>query len=215
MPFSNGFSFLRLRAESAPKPFVSKKTMEFDDFQSCITLPRDRSGARSVSKTCSKITFPKRENQYFSSFFFVFGLAAPRINKNAAKMASEVLPERLQGSPGDPAGAQNRSTSRLRPARGARQVIFVISGGLPGSPGAEFPPPGRNSRPRDPSPAPMSRPGAEFPPWSWEPGEGAWGGGGVQRASRSGPRRPKKASKKHQRRDPRSPCKYLRALLCN
>ena len=118
-----------------PSRSYRKNQWNYDDFQSCITLPRDRSGARSVSKTCSKITFPKRELTLFIYLFFSFWHRRAAVQKNAAKMTPEALPESLQGSPGDPLGAQNRSTSRLRPARGARQVIFEISGGLPGSPG--------------------------------------------------------------------------------
>ena len=128
MHFSNGFSFFWLRAESAPKPLVSKKPMEFDAFQSWFRRPRDRSSARSVSKTCSKKRLPEEKQIYFLHFFCFWPPRAAD-QKTAAKMASEVLPERLQ------TGAQNRSTSRLRPARGARQVIFEISGGLPGSRG--------------------------------------------------------------------------------
>ena len=127
--------FFWLRAESAPKPLVSKKPMEFDDFQSWFRRPRDRSSARSVSKTCSKKRLPEDRKSIFFFIFFCFWPPRAADQKTAAKMASEVLPERLQGSPGDPAGAQNRSTSRLRPARGARQVMFGILGGLPGRPG--------------------------------------------------------------------------------
>ena len=79
------FVFFWLRAESAPKPIVSKKPMEFDDFQSWFRRPRDRSGARSVSKTCSKIDFPKREKTLLFLVFDVFGLAAPRFKKMMPK----------------------------------------------------------------------------------------------------------------------------------
>ena len=55
------YSCFGLRAENAPKPFVSKKQRHLMSFQSCFRRPRDRSGAKSVSKTCSKNAFPKRE----------------------------------------------------------------------------------------------------------------------------------------------------------
>ena len=77
----------------------------------------------------------EKHKPYFFLYFIGFWPRRAAVQKIAAKMAPEALPESLQGSPGDPPGAQNRSTSRLRPARGARQVIFEISGRLPGSPG--------------------------------------------------------------------------------
>jgi len=79
------FVFFWLRAESAPKPIVSKKPMEFDDFQSWFRRPRDRSSARSVSKTCSKKRLPEEKKTRIFFFFFVFGLPAPRIKKMLPK----------------------------------------------------------------------------------------------------------------------------------
>ena len=55
-------------------------------------------------------------------------------NKNL-KMESKGVPKVSKWSQHALPGAQHRSTSRLRPARGARQVMFGILGGLPGRPG--------------------------------------------------------------------------------
>ena len=135
MHFSNGFCFFLAARRSAPKPLVSKKQMEFDDFQSWFRRPRDRSSARSVSKTCSKKRLPEEKKNTYFLLLFCFWPPRAADQKNAAKMASAAPPESLQGSPGDPPGAQNLSTSRLRPARGPRQVMFGSLGGLPGRPG--------------------------------------------------------------------------------
>ena len=94
--------------------------MEFDDFQSWFRRPRDRSSARSVSKTCSKKRLPEERKTIFFIHFWGF-LASPR------RGSKKCCQNGLRSPPGE---AQGQSWGR-----GARQVMFGILGGLPGRPG--------------------------------------------------------------------------------
>ena len=122
MHFSNGFSFFWLRAESAPKPLVSKKQWNLMIFKVGSDARATEAAQEACRKLARKNAFPKRKKHAFSSFFLF--LASPR--RGSKKCCQNGLRSPPGEAPGDPAGAQNRSTSRLRPARGARQVMFGI-----------------------------------------------------------------------------------------
>ena len=132
MHFSNGFCFF---FGCAPKVRPSRSYRKNQWNLMIFKVGSDARATEAAQEACRKLArknaFPKRNKHAFSSFFLF--LASPR--RGSKKCCQNGLRSPPGEAPGDPAGAQNRSTSRLRPARGARQVMFGILGGLPGRPG--------------------------------------------------------------------------------
>ena len=109
--------------------------MELGDFQSWFRRPRDRSSARSVSKTCSKKRLPEEIKSIFFLFFFVFGLAAPRIKKLLPKWppkSSRRGSRAVLGTPREPKIDQLLASGR---PGGRAKSCLGFWGASPGAPG--------------------------------------------------------------------------------
>ena len=146
--------------------------MEFDDFQSWFRRPRDRSGARNVTKTCSKKRLPEeRKLICFLVVFMFFGsprLGSQKCCQNGLRSPPGEPPGQSWGPPGSP-----KSINFSPPAGpgAAPSHFWDLGGGPPRAPR------GGPRRAKEPEGPPREAPGRLLRPFwiNFGPPEGHFG----------------------------------------